>query len=129
MKSEFKGAPCLTSFFPLQMQINICIHTQRVCTSYSATRMCTSLMFLAHLQTFPISSKTWSLQVSQVAERWGQFSTAPNLSNIFNIFLTKRMKRYSLIKKKSCLCLLFTILLFCSSQNKAISQTCSCVKH
>lgn len=100
------------------MQINICIHTQRVCTSYPATRMCTSLMFLAQLQTFPISLKTWSLQVCQVAERWGQSSAAPNLSNTFNVFLIKRMKRYSLIKKKSCLCLLFTILLSCPPKIK-----------
>lgn len=119
MKSELKEAPCLPSLSPLQMQIKIHTHTQ-VCVSYLVPCMHTSLMFLAQHQTFPISLKTCSLQVCFSSRLTQAIQPRPQPVKYFQHFphTEKKVKRYRLIKKKSCLWLLFSNLLFCPPRIK-----------
>lgn len=77
--------------------------------------MHTSLIFLAQLQTFPTPLKKLQFTVLFSSRMMETIQPSPQPVKYFQHFphTEKRMERYSLIEKKSCLWLLFSIFLFC----------------
>lgn len=119
MKSELRGAPCLTSASLLQMRIKIHIHTQGMYLLSGHTYAYIPYVS-GSTSNFPHFLKKLQFTGLFSSRMMGTIQSSPQPAKYFQHFphTEKRMKRYSLIKKKSCLWLPFSIFLFCPPKIK-----------